>query len=643
MESIENSKKKITKKPTKNKTHSDSPAKLPSFSIKPSVIPSDSHPQFFQKISLKNHLSNKQIVFGAVADTHLCNKNQRLDVLNAAYDTFEKRGIRCVLHAGNMIDGEAAFNKYEILAHGIKDQSKYVLDNYPSRKNIVTYFVDGDDHEGWYCFENGTEILTKENGWVDFKDLNPNHHVATKDKDGKFEWQIPYKIIKKPYDGEVIHLKHRSIDISVTPEHRFEVLFKSSVHGKPKKSIMTAQEIYDNFKSRCIGIPRTTENWIGNWVELINIPEKDTLPHTDKSRIWHPKTLSAYHLAIFCGWFVTEGHCDGNSINISQNKEVNPQKHQMIVDCVKNLGKNPNIYEDRINFSCKDLSEWLTENCGKGWKDKKLPQWILEMPKETLSSVFDAMICGDGHDRGDGSGWKFYSGSETLLAQMAEICQKLGLTVSYCDGNNCINMHIGEIHKTAYLFDKPEIKEYNGTVYCVSVPNERIFVRHNGKTLWSMNCQREGIQFGEYLMQSAKEIGRKDLQYLGYMESDILLKSKNGSSYMKLMHPGGGSCYAHSYKSQKLAESFQGGEKPSVVLMGHYHKMNYIFCRNIHLIQVPSMEDQTHFLRKKNIESQVGFVIVTLTLDTDGSVSRCVPEFYPFFNKNYYEKRDIGL
>lgn len=97
--------------------------------------------------------------FGVTTDNHLCNKHSRLDVLNEAYDRFAALGIQRVLNAGNMIDGEARFNKTELLTRpGMDAQTDYWIDNWPVRPGIVTEFIAGDDHEGWYQQREGIEI-----------------------------------------------------------------------------------------------------------------------------------------------------------------------------------------------------------------------------------------------------------------------------------------------------------------------------------------------------------------------------------------------------------------------------------------------------------------------------------------------------
>lgn len=97
-------------------------------------------------------------LFGACGDTHLGSKYERLDVLNDLYDRFEAAGVDRVLHTGNWIDGEARFNRLDLHTHGMDAQVRYFVQNYPERNGIKTFYVDGDDHEGWYSQREGVNI-----------------------------------------------------------------------------------------------------------------------------------------------------------------------------------------------------------------------------------------------------------------------------------------------------------------------------------------------------------------------------------------------------------------------------------------------------------------------------------------------------
>jgi biotin operon repressor len=152
--------------------------------------------------------------------------------------------------------------------------------------------------------------------------------------------------------------------------------------------------------------------------------------------------------------------------------------------------------------------------------------------------------------------------------------------------------------------------------------------------------QRECIEIGRYLQLRAEKIGREDLKYLGYAEADVELKAKGGSAVMRVVHPGGGSAYAISYTDQKRVESYQGGEKPQIELVGHYHKYNVGYPREVHTVQAGCTCDQTLFMRKKRLQAMVGFLIVEIQQDrTDGHICRIRHEWFPFFDRGYYEKR----
>lgn len=152
-------------------------------------------------------------------------------------------------------------------------------------------------------------------------------------------------------------------------------------------------------------------------------------------------------------------------------------------------------------------------------------------------------------------------------------------------------------------------------------------------------AQRERINIGQYLEMCAEKAGRYDLRFMGHVEADVELKAKSGSAVMRVMHPGGGSAYAFSYAPQKIVESFQGGEKPAILLLGHYHKRDVCYPREVHVISGGCTEDQTMFMRKNKIAAHVGFTLVKIQQDADGHVTRLAEEWFPFYDRGFYEKR----
>lgn len=150
--------------------------------------------------------------------------------------------------------------------------------------------------------------------------------------------------------------------------------------------------------------------------------------------------------------------------------------------------------------------------------------------------------------------------------------------------------------------------------------------------------QREGIDIGRHLQNTAEKMGRDDLKYLGHMEHDLVFKGKKRNAIMRLIHAGGGSAYATSYSVQKIVESYQGGEKPNILLVGHYHKAEYGYPREVHVVQAGCTEDQTPFMRKNKIQAHLGGWIVEFVVTPDGQISRFKTEWIPFFDKGHYDR-----
>jgi hypothetical protein len=187
----------------------------------------------------------------------------------------------------------------------------------------------------------------------------------------------------------------------------------------------------------------------------------------------------------------------------------------------------------------------------------------------------------------------------------------------------------GMDHQLDYLIDNWPVRDGIETHYIAGDDHEG----------WYQ--QREGVEIGRYLQMRAEEAGRYDLKYLGYGEADVELQFGSGSSVMRIVHPGGGSAYAISYTDQKRVESYQGGEKPQVELVGHYHKFNYGYPREVHTLQGGCTTDQSMFMRKKRLQAHVGYSVVKIKQDEHGAISGFAVEWHPFFDRKYYEKRFV--
>jgi hypothetical protein len=155
-------------------------------------------------------------------------------------------------------------------------------------------------------------------------------------------------------------------------------------------------------------------------------------------------------------------------------------------------------------------------------------------------------------------------------------------------------------------------------------------------------AKREAVDVGRYTQNVMCEAGRTDWRDVGYMESYIKLRdARSGKTGMlHLMHPGGGSAYAISYQPQKIVEAYDGGDKPSVLLIGHYHKASYQLTRNVHAFQVGCFQDQTPFMRQKKLSAHVGGWVIELEQDeATGAIIAARGEYRNYFVRDYYSGR----
>ncbi len=226
-----------------------------------------------------------------------------------------------------------------------------------------------------------------------------------------------------------------------------------------------------------------------------------------------------------------------------------------------------------------------------------------------------------------------------VLNALYDIFEKEGITAVYLAGN----LIEGEV-----WFNKYDILcsgvDNQCNYFIENFPQRKgiktYFVTGDDHEGWYIN--REQIDIGKIIINKAQEAGRDDLVYLGHMEADIVLTAENGQSRMRLIHAGGGSTYATSYTAQKIVESYQGGEKPDILLIGHYHKLEYGYPREVHCVQVGCTQDQTPFMRKKKIHAHVGGSIVTCNQSPDGEINRFKAEFITFFDKKFYEDKTFS-
>ena len=167
----------------------------------------------------------------------------------------------------------------------------------------------------------------------------------------------------------------------------------------------------------------------------------------------------------------------------------------------------------------------------------------------------------------------------------------------------------------------------------------RVYPRREGITTYFITGNHDASLYKRAGMDLGKAIAAKrdDMVYLG---RDCAVVNLTDKCTLELRHPWDGTAYALSYKPQKIVEAMEADSKPNILAIGHYHKIEYLFYRNVHVLQTGCYQSQTPFTRGKGISVHMGGWIVDCIVDDDGSIRMLLPRLVPVYAaiKDDYKK-----
>jgi len=222
--------------------------------------------------------------------------------------------------------------------------------------------------------------------------------------------------------------------------------------------------------------------------------------------------------------------------------------------------------------------------------------------------------------------------------QFYAFCRKEGVEhIYHCGdvtaGNNVYRGQLRDLREDCIKADSQAQRATEDFV-AADLPISFILGNHDDKWLKDL-----GFNIGEHIEARAKVLGAKrPIRCLGSGAARIIIGKKPNQCVVDLQHPGGGTAYALSYRSQKIVESYTGGDKPHVIAIGHFHKAEVIpHLRNTTAIQPGCFEWQTPFMRSRAIEAHVagciaeGWMAPMERRDSRSTLTRLRTEFVKFY------------
>ena len=369
------------------------------------------------------------------------------------------------------------------------------------------------------CFSSDHDIITTD-GWIPIDEVSLNHKVACLIDGHKLEYHNPIDVQKYNYNGNMYVVNSNQVKIKVTPNHRMYV----SCRNKKNYYITEAENVYHKRRCYMKDVDNYSPTLTSLPIELKGDNEKIThfvLPQTDE---YSEIQLPIDDWLMFLGIWYAEGCCCNNWIvNIAANKQ---RVKTALIECCSKLGfQITKHHGNRDNYD--ELNQWTINmkqlaiymrTLSSGSINKTLPKWVWYLNREQCRILINGMMLGDGHIMKNGT--QRYDTSSRLLADdFQRLCLHAGysanINIKYKAGHTSIckkDGRIGEIFKSttdAYRLtiiksqNRPLVnknikttgydghdkyEQFNGNVYCCSVPNDGvIYVRRNGYPVWCGN------------------------------------------------------------------------------------------------------------------------------------------------------------
>jgi len=379
------------------------------------------------------------------------------------------------------IEDSKASNERSLSAYRNKMRESGLPESNPIGRNpgdILRITTQPYKEAHFACVSEDTEILTLE-GWKKYTELNYKQHkkVATYNLEKKvIEYQPIQYIREYDFDGELIHVGNRDLDILMTSNHR-NVVLKTTT------------------SSKALGRKRYKKECIVN---------ADRLAYMDKIRvradvIYPENNGIGKTFAELIGWVISEGHYkEKNQIELYQNEGVNAKRIDYLLKKLE-ISHSRNVR--RINqvvwyLKKSPLVEWIRNNI----PNKKLNKFIVSIPLNELKALYKGLINGDGHTRKDDGRMMFIQKDKNCIDWFQVLAMRLGyhcIISEYEDGD----IYSGYLTKRIFIGIRNtngkgkaiNIVKYKGKIWCPKTLNGTWIARRNGRIFVTGNTFPEKL------------------------------------------------------------------------------------------------------------------------------------------------------
>ena len=314
------------------------------------------------------------------------------------------------------------------------------------------------------CVLGDTEVLTL-NGWIRIDNLLPGESVLQWSPLGQLNWCVP-RIIKMPYEGELINFNSTYHAGSYTVEHRIP-----TITSKGNLKVFAAKDLQK--------------------IEQFNIPNAGFY----NGNLHLPVRVLAMIQA--------DGSIEGSNIRLSFKKERKIERFMYLageygLKWTEQKGDGNCRRFNILKESAEPFIEFFTLVGGK-----EIGEWILWLDKESIANLIDELRYWDSHTRGRSF---IFSTSKKSVAEWVATLAHLGGHSAYIEekdnshgygeGKDLTLYSVGIKPRNTVYQSKTMISIapfYKGYVYCLQTPSSFFMIRNKGKIIITGNSNMQNL------------------------------------------------------------------------------------------------------------------------------------------------------
>jgi DNA polymerase I len=390
------------------------------------------------------------------------------------------------------------------------------------------------------CFDSETEVVG-EDGIKKIDEVEVGETLYTIDPEtGEVETKRVVETQEYDYEGEMVDIETRYIDFSVTPNHRmlvdeggdgeakfveagdlndytnYQIPRGEPVEGRKPETFSLLEEgeagtaylytdghgaTYKKAVGKAADALEYESNKKAYRCEPAHVAENpevaaeadEVLVQRDTKHSSVPANYEMEDWLQLVGWYVAEGSVyeiqpkeyenttRGRSKKV-QLGQLDDDGRELIVGLLERMGLNPHAEARQISFCNAVIADWLTENCGSGSADKRLPEFIFELDASLLEHLFDALMRGDGDTY---SGIRYSTKSDQLKEDMVRLGVHLGYKPLVNSDSGVWRIRFSDNKGAFRMHRNGGTSESDGKVYCVTVEdNHTVLAGKDGRFQW---------------------------------------------------------------------------------------------------------------------------------------------------------------